>query len=79
MVKYICDRCGVCPSDDYKSPTPYSITHSLRLEFLKNEHTVSGRNFDLCDKCMNDAVNLTDELSKVFRQFVGKFITEKKL
>ena len=71
MIKYICDRCGMCPSEDYTSPN--KLTYNTTLGFLKNGYLLVSRNFDLCDKCVNESIDLTDALSKVFERLVAAF------
>ncbi len=76
MVKYICDRCGVDPAEDYKNPVTH--TFPMVIKFMRNDYTIEGRNLDLCGSCLIDAKDMQAELSKVFQQIVGKFITERK-
>ena len=75
MVKYICDRCGAIPSEDYKNPG--KLTHNTIFGFFKNGHTFVSRSFDLCDKCVNDSVDLTDAFGKVFGRLMAVFLKKE--
>ena len=71
MVKYICDRCGAVPSDDNDS---IHHTHNINFVFTKNGYIHVERSFDLCDKCVNDSVDLTAALGKVFGRLISVFL-----
>ncbi|KKL16412.1 hypothetical protein LCGC14_2495810 [marine sediment metagenome] len=76
MVKYICDRCGVCPSDDNGS-----IHHTYNINFVstKNGYPYVARSFDLCNKCANESAALTIALSKEFGRLISVFLERETI